>query len=457
MQLKRNSISQLSNDIVSSGKSTVKNLYGKNISHMNDSLNESIESRIRQARAKFAAMAATYFAGVLNDNFFKQSALLIAVTADKSHLQGWATIVFTLPFILFAAPAGFCADRFSKRSIVIASKFLELIAMIFAAIGIYLLNWQLIIVTLFIMGLQSTLFGPSLRGTIPELYPPEYVVTANAVIRMISTGAILAGIALAGIILDVKGFIGKVQLAYVIASCVVVGIAAIGLIVSFGVPKFPAASTKVKFPWAGPLNSIKILYDIKEDSLLTIAITAKAFFWFVGSLNVLVINQLGLEQFGLTNTLTSALFIVELAGIAIGSLLSTKLAKGKNWFRVLWPSAGIIAVCMFTVAIVPQLPASIRKATIISALGLLGVAGGIFSIPLASFVQVRPSADIKGRIIAASSFADFTAILFSGNVFYFLNHWNIKPSNCFAVKGVMTAAIAAWLFIALRGKMESND
>ena len=181
---------------------------------MDGSSNGSLEKRIRQARAKFAAMAATYFAGVLNDNFLKQSALLIAVAINKSHLQGWATVVFTLPFILFAAPAGFCADRFSKRSIVIASKFLELAAMIFAAFGIYFLNWHLVMVTLFIMGLQSTLFGPSLRGTIPELYPSEYVVAANAVIRMISTGAILAGIALAGVVLDIKGYVGDVPMGY---------------------------------------------------------------------------------------------------------------------------------------------------------------------------------------------------------------------------------------------------
>jgi acyl-[acyl-carrier-protein]-phospholipid O-acyltransferase/long-chain-fatty-acid--[acyl-carrier-protein] ligase len=310
--------------------------------------------------------------------------------------------------------------------------------------------------TLFIMALQSTLFGPSLRGTIPELYPAQYVVTANAVIRMLSTGAILAGIALAGIVLDVKGFVGDVQLGRVIASCAVVVIAIIGVLVSFGVPKFPAASQNVKFPWSGPFNSIKTLYNIRKDSLLTVSITAKAFFWFIGSLNVLVINQLGLEQFGLTNTLTSVLFIVELAGIATGSLLSTKLARGEKWYRVLCPSAAVIAVCMFVVAIVPEIPASIRKATIISALGLLGVAGGVFSVPLASFVQVRPRPDIKGRIIAASSFADFTGILISGGVFYLLNDWNIKPSNCFAVKGIMTAVIGFWLFIALRGK-KIND
>ena len=49
-----------------------------------------------------------------------------------------------------------------------------------------------------------------------------------------------------------------------------------------------------------------------------------------------------------------------------------------------------------------------------------------------------------------------TGILFSGGVFYILNSLNIKPSNCFAVKGIMTAVITIWLFIVLRGK-KIND
>ena len=424
--------------------------------YMDGSSNDLLKRRIREARTKFTAMGATYFAGVLNDNFFRQSALLIAVTAGKSHLQGYATVIFTLPFILFAAPAGFCADRFSKRSIVITSKVLELTAMIFAAVGIYYLNWTLILITLFIMGLQSTLFGPSLNGTIPELYPAEYVVKANAIIRMLSTGAILAGIAVAGVVLDSEGAVGEVPLGRVLVASSLVVMAVIGLIVSFGIPKFPAASPKARFPWSGPLNSLITLYKVRSDSLLAVAIPAKAFFWFLGSLQILVINKLGIEQFGLTRTLTSALIVVELMGIAIGSLLSSYLAKGRRWYRVLAPAAVTMAVCMFIVAAVPHLPNFIRNWTVIGTLGMLGVAGGIYSVPLASFVQVRPSADVKGRIIAASMFADFTGILISGLVFYLLNALKIKPSNCFALKGAMVAVVAIWLLFVL-SKRKQDD
>jgi len=238
------------------------------------------------------------------------------------------------------------------------------------------------------MGLQSTLFGPSLRSIIPELYPAEYVVKANAIIRMLSTAAILAGIAIAGVVLDREGAVGEVPFGQVLAASSVVGLALVGLFVSFGVPKFPAASPKACFPWFGPLNSLITLYKVRRDSLLTIAITAKAFFWFIGSLQILIINELGMEQFGLTKTLTSALIVVELMGIAVGSLLSPFLAKGKRWYRVLGPAAVTMAVCMFIVAIVPHLPDSMRKWTLTGTLGILGVAGGMYSVPLASFIQV---------------------------------------------------------------------
>ena len=82
----------------------------------------SLKERIRKGRSKFAAMAGTYFVGVFNDNFFKQTALLLAIATGKESMQGYATIIFTLPFIVFAAQAGWCADRFSKRSVVIAAK-----------------------------------------------------------------------------------------------------------------------------------------------------------------------------------------------------------------------------------------------------------------------------------------------------------------------------------------------
>ena len=415
----------------------------------------SLKERIRKGRSKFAAMAGTYFVGVFNDNFFKQAALLMAVAAGRSEIQGYATIIFTLPFIVFAAQAGWCADRFSKRSVVIAAKILELAAMIFGALGVLYGDWILILVMLGIEGVQATMFSPALNGSIPELYPAEYVITANAIIRMISTAAILAGIAAAGFMLDIKGSVGQWPINHAAVAGVVIGISVCGVLMSFGVAKFPAASPKAKFPWQ-PFETIKVLYATRLDSLLAISIAANAFFWFIGSLNVLAINELGLSQFGLSNSMTSVLVVAELVGIAIGGLLSVYLAKRIKWYRLLAPAAAVMAICMMAVGAVPYFAESAKLACLLVALAVLGIAGGVFMIPLESFIQVRPAADRKGAIIAAANFAAFSGILLSGPTLNLFNWQSITPSSDFAIMGAMAMAVAILLFIFLR-KRTTDD
>jgi MFS family permease len=416
----------------------------------------TLKERIRKGRAKFAAMAGTYFVGVFNDNFFKQAALLMAVAAGKSEMQGYATVIFTLPFIVFAAQAGWCADRFSKRSVVIAAKGLELVAMIFGALGVLYGNWILILVMLGIEGTQATIFSPALNGSIPELYPAEYVITANAIIKMISTAAILIGIAAAGFVLDLQGMVGNWPINHLTVAAVVIGISVCGVLVSFGVAKFPAASPNAKFPWRGPLETLKVLYDIRLDSLLAISIAANMFFWFIGSLNVLAINELGLSQFKLSNSMTSVLVVAELVGIAGGGLLSIYLAKKIKWYRLLAPAAAVMAVCMGAVEVSAHLSDKVTLGCLLVSLAVLGIAGGVYIIPLESFIQVRPAADRKGATIAAANFAAFTGILVSGPVLNLFNRLHLLPSRDFAIMGVMAAAVAVLLFVFLR-KRTSDD
>jgi acyl-[acyl-carrier-protein]-phospholipid O-acyltransferase/long-chain-fatty-acid--[acyl-carrier-protein] ligase len=86
---------------------------------------------------------------------------------------------------------------------------------------------------------------------------------------------------------------------------------------------------------------------------------------------------------------------------------------------------------------------------------VLGIAGGIFCIPVTSFVQVRPPPEMKGRMIASSNFADFIGILLSGVVFYIFNRLDIKPTSCFAIEAIMTMAAAGWLLMSMREKTQN--
>jgi len=403
---------------------------------------DSVQDHIRHARGQFIAMACTYSLGVFNDNFFKQAVLVLAVTAGRTSMQGYALAVFTLPFIVFAAPAGWLADRFPKRSVVVGAKWMELLAMLFGAGGIVTGNWPMVFVMLGIMGLQATVFSPSLNGSLPELYPESYLVRANGILRMLVTAAILAGVALAGMALDRKGtgFRGIETGRLLVAGTVVV-VALVGVLVSYGIPRRPAAAPSAQFPWSGPVHTIRQLLQTWDDPILAVTIMASVFIWFVGSLEILLINPMGIQEFELSKTLTSALIVAQLGGLAIGGYASSHLVSGTRWHRVIGVTGMVMSALMISLAAVPWLPPAIQVPAVFVLITLIGASGGMFLIPVESSIQARPAPAEKGTVLAAANFGVFSGILISGFIANLLNAL-CAPTTSFGVLGCISFLVS---------------
>ncbi len=406
--------------------------------------------RIRHARGKFVAMAATYCLGVFNDSFFRESVMLIAVAIGRKHLQGWVMVIFTLPYLLFAAPAGWLADRFSKRHVVIGAKALELVAMIFGAVGICTGSWPLILAMVFLMGWQSAIFSPSLNGSIPELYPRDYVPTANAILKVVVTASILGGVACSGITLGnkVDGNLWGVPFNRLIVAAVLVGVSAFGLLWSFGVPKSKPADPTVAFPWAGPLKTLQELRKIASDRMLAIVVVANTFAWTIGSFLILTIHVLAMEQLGLNESWAGYMVASELVGIAVGGMVARRVTRLARWYRVLPAMAFAMFVFMAIMTAVPWLSAGVQLPAIFILLALIGVAGGLFLIPCEAFIQVRPPATERGAVLSAANFCVFSGVLLSGLVSNGLNSI-ISPTNCFGLFAVAALVVGAWLLWAV--------
>ena len=406
--------------------------------------------QIRKARRKFAAMACTYFLGVFNDNFYKQAALVLAVAGGRASFQGYALDFFTLPFILFAAPAGWLADRFPKRSVVIGVKWTELAAMLFGAVGICLGNWWLIFAMLTTMGMQATVFSPALNGSIPELYPANYVTRANGILRMIITAAILMGVALAGIALDRTGTgLWGVDRGRLFVACMVLGVALCGVGASYGVARRPAADPSARFPWDGPWHTLRQLAATRQDPLLAVTIGADTFIWLAGSIEILLINPLGIQQFHLSKSMTSYLIVSQLVGIGVGGLIISRLVTGRQWHRIVGPAGMLMALSMLSMLAIPRMPAAWHVRALFGTMFVLGVWGGAALIPVESFLQVRPSPARKGAVLAAVNFAVFIGIMLSGLLANALNAW-LAPTACFGVLGVFSFVISVVLLFAYR-------
>ena len=432
---------------------------------------DKVKQQIRTARGKFLAMAGTYSLGVFNDSFFREAAMLLAVAANEEVMSNVIMALFSLPYILFASYSGWLADRFSKRHVVIGAKVLELVAMIMGAIGIITGSYPFILTMVFLMAWQSCIFSPSLNGSIPELYPDVYVTKANARLKVATTAAILGGIAVVGHVLVAEGTgWGGVPMGRLLVGICVVGIAALGVLVSFGVPKRPAADAKARFPWEGPWSTIRQLTLIYRDRLLRMIVIVDLYIWFVGTLLVLIIKVLAMKQYGYDKDMASSMMAVWVIGVAVGGLIGGAVAVGKRWFRYIPVCALAMGLTFLAVGAVPwmsstslEVPAMlfwnafavpVQIVAIFVLLGVVAVFGGMVLIPCEAFVQRRPQAQRKGQVIASVNFLVFAGMMVSCLVGWLLR-LVLTPTGCFAAVGVVTLPVAAWLWWGLR--RESDD
>lgn len=391
----------------------------------------------------FVSMATAYSLGVFNDNFFKQAAMLLAIGAGLQHLQGTATVIFALPFILFSAYAGWLADRFPKKDVVVHGKVLEVVAMLVGAYGVVTMNWPCILAMIFLMGLQSAIFGPALNGSIPEHFAKGEVTGINGVLKMVTTAAILIGIACAGCMLDVhSSLFGTECTGQMLIGITVVLISVVGLLASFRIKKYRAAAPTKSFPWAGPVQSLSHLWELRKDPQLMLAVLSDAFFYFLATLVILVINTMGLQQLGLTQTLTSLLSVALMLGVAAGSLFISRVVEVGKWKKVLVPGTVGMGIGLVAAASSPFLSAGLQAKFLFVSLIMTGFCGGIFLIPITSFIQVRPLETDKGQVIAVAGFCAFIGILLAGQAYNLLNNY-MQPSSMLVWSSFVSFTAAA--------------
>src|SRR6202034_3697163 len=142
----------------------------------------------RAWRAGFCSLIATQFQTAFNDNAVKFLVIYIIVAMNfpnnfRDRLILIVGALFAIPFILFSMTGGYFADRYSKRSVTIGTKLLELAVMAFTILALYLHNLPMECASVFLISMEAALFGPSKYGLLPELLPENRLSWGNSVIE----------------------------------------------------------------------------------------------------------------------------------------------------------------------------------------------------------------------------------------------------------------------------------
>ena len=417
------------------------------------------------SRKTLLGMGSCYAMGTFNDNFFKQAALLLAATAGVGYVQGVATILFALPFVICSAWAGWLADRVPKRDLVIRSKYVELGAMLLGVLALLFTSWAGMVIVIFLMGLQSTFFSPALNGAIPENFSADEVPRINALMKLATTLTILLGFALGGLFLGVPDFLpeklvpdGDFGTGRIIVGVIGVVMAALGIVTAFAIRKSPSAvMSDAPFPLLGPADSLRHAAACKrEDPPLFLALAGEAFFYAFSSFVLLCINNLGIRQLGLGVMATSMMAVSLSSGVCIGAIVAGR-QEAMIWRRYLFPAGvGMLAGILFS-SLVVLLPGGplLMTGFLLTVFLLTGICAGMFLIPLVSTIQLRPAETERGKVLGISNFASFSGIILSGfffAVFDWINELTggAKPSTLLVWCALAGMVFMFWVYCRLR-------
>ncbi|QDS98750.1 MFS transporter [Adhaeretor mobilis] len=373
----------------------------------------------------FMGLLLTQLLGASNDNILRW--LIIGV--GKQHVEqsgvgmilAAGTVAFVLPYLLLAAPAGYLADRFSKRQVIVACKLAEMVIMALAVGAILVGEVWLLLAVLGLMGAQSALFGPSKLGSIPEMLDDSRISAANGLIGLTTVIATAVGSVVGSVLADVTGPFG--QEGWWLSALVLLGVAGAGWGTSLLIKPLPVAAPDRRFPWDAWQQTFRDLKTLaKTPGMLRVAIGI-AFFWSLGGLANLNIDQFAVEGGSSRQSQMAGLLVALVVGVGAGSVLAGVWSKGRVELGMLPLGAGGLAFCglmLFTVEGELFAPSGSWTLSYVAAsvlLFLLGFSGGLFDVPLASYMQRYSPSNERGSILAASNFITFSGILLASLAF----------------------------------------
>jgi acyl-[acyl-carrier-protein]-phospholipid O-acyltransferase/long-chain-fatty-acid--[acyl-carrier-protein] ligase len=399
---------------------------------------------IRESNGKwrlgFGSLIATQFQGAFNDNGLKFFVIFLILgthpsDSQKDLLVFYVGNLFAVPFLLFSMAGGYLADRFSKRSVAIATKIFELFAMLFALYAFANGSTRMAFAVIFLASTQAAFFGPAKYGLLPEVLPEELLSWGNGILELTTFIAIIAG-AVAGPLLAQR-FHGRELYAGLLFGAATL----VGLTTSFTISHVPAADPSRKFRFNILGDLIKQVQVVRPDRTLHLAVVGNTYFWFLGALLQFVIVFYGREVLHIDETHGGYLQAALAIGIGLGSYAAGLLSAGKIEYGLI--PLGAIGMSLFAFAI------SLHGLTflqVVLLLAALGFSGGFFIVPINALIQHRPAEDKKGSVIAFANFLSFVGVIGASAIYSGFTHYlHVGLQSFFIWTAVMSLAATAYV------------
>lgn len=396
--------------------------------------------------------------GAFNDNVVK-NAIVILITFKSATLLGLTSEklvalcggIFILPFFLFSGIAGELADQKSKSRLSTFTKIWEILVALLAAVGFFLDSLPFLLFALFLMGAQSTFFGPIKYGILPELLGSRDLMRGNALIELGTFIAILLGTIFGGILM------GAGSQGPLFVSLAAIGIAVIGWLTSRQIPEMKAQAPDLRVALNPVTPTLELFRVARKVKSVYLSILAISWFWLLGSVVLSILPHLCKDVIGADESVLTFFLATFSLGVGMGSILSERLS-----FRTL--ELGLVPVGSFGMSLfaldiglmtLPQ-AASIRELfttftgwRLTTDLFLFSVSAGLFTVPLYTLIQLRSDEKERSRVIAANNVLNAAFMVTGAIGLMLLYSMNLTVPQIFLVLAGTNALVALYVYTVL--------
>jgi acyl-[acyl-carrier-protein]-phospholipid O-acyltransferase/long-chain-fatty-acid--[acyl-carrier-protein] ligase len=405
----------------------------------------------------FLGLLIAQFLGAVNDNMFRW---LVVPIGKQMIPEGQASLALAvglvclvLPFLLLAATAGYLADRFSKRTVIVSCKLAELVILVLGVAAVLSGSLWMMFGVVFLLGSQSALFGPSKFGSIPEIVRTDRISAANGLIGMTTVVAIVIGSIGGACLYELTAPMGRHM--WWVSAAALVGVAVAGLIAAMQIRPLKVANPARRFPYNFPRQTGRDLALLASDRPLLRAALGAMVFWALGALAQVNVDQFVGYRLGLGQVHVGILLGILALGVGVGSVLAGVWSAGRVELGIVSLGAGGIAISAIVLSLVPPAHGSVLSGAYFGScvwLFLLGVSAGLYQIPIQAFLQYRSRRESRGSILAASSFLAFSGMLASAVLFWLCSGpLGLHPEQIFFMLGIATVPVFFYVVLLLPG------
>jgi acyl-[acyl-carrier-protein]-phospholipid O-acyltransferase/long-chain-fatty-acid--[acyl-carrier-protein] ligase len=407
---------------------------------------------------RFLPLFLTQLLGAFNDNLFKNAIIMLItyrlVAENAAYGQMLVTLagaLFILPYFLFSATAGQLADKYDRARIARITKLAEIVVMAVAVLGFIWNDAYFLLFVLFCLGIQATFFGPVKYALLPQHLKEDELVAGNAYVEAGMFLAILLGTIAGGLLIIHPN--GVYYICLSIMAC-----ALAGYMTARKIPPAPAPDAQLTIDWNMLRQTWRVVQHDRKNKALFRSILCISWFWLVGAVYLSQFPAYAKHVLAADETVVTLFLSCFSVGIAIGSLASSWLQRGRISTRYL--PLGAMGMCiagldLFFASVMPHdgqqligaaaLLSTIEGLRITLDLVLFSVFAGIYIVPLYAIMQHESDVRYRARTVATTNIFNSLFIVVSALVVVWLLSLQVSIPQLFLGLSVLNGLLALYI------------